>query len=140
MTIKIGDKSLTTRRPDDLDAQLRADTGHDAAEIGRALSGEPLAGTVARALLPFLAADGRPSAPELAAEIAAAGTAGVARQVAALYAASGADELDGLTVPKLRELAAAETLDLGGATTRPDIIAAIRAAREAKRAGSGEAE
>ena len=41
------------------------------------------------------------------------------------------DALDNEKVADLKATAAAENIDLGSATTKPDIIAAIRAAREA---------
>ena len=46
------------------------------------------------------------------------------------------DELDQKTVPQLKELAETETIDLGGATKRDDILAAIRDHR-AKAAAEG---
>lgn len=39
------------------------------------------------------------------------------------------DELDGLKVPELKDLATTEGVDLGTASTKPTIIAAIRAHR-----------
>lgn len=51
-----------------------------------------------------------------------------------------AEGLNGLTVPKLKELAAGEGIDLGTATKKPAIIAAIEAARSAKAAAGDEAE
>src|SRR5690242_15941215 len=102
MTVKIGNREIATRRPQDLDKILLADTGCNAAEIVGMLSGSPLAHIVARALLPFMAEADRTSPPELAHEIAAAGIADVAAQVAALYAEAGADDLEGLTGPQLR--------------------------------------
>lgn len=132
MTVKIGDRQLATRRPQDLDRLLLEDTGCNAAEIATMLAGSPLAGLVARALRPFLPEGEAPPGLDLAAEIAEAGTIDVARRVAALYAAAGADDLDGLTGPQLREKAAAEVVDLGGATRVDDMREAIRAARLAK--------
>jgi len=48
-----------------------------------------------------------------------------------------ADDLD-TTIAKLREIAAAEGVDLSGLTAKADIQAAIRAAREAKASGADE--
>ena len=45
--------------------------------------------------------------------------------------ANGGDDLKSMTVPKLKELAAEEEVDLAGVTLKDDIIAAI----EKKRAG-----
>jgi hypothetical protein len=132
MTIRIGETALATRRPRDLDKALLADAGCNAAEVARMLSGQPLAGTVARALLPFLPEEGRPAIADLASQIDAAGTGEVAAQVAALYAATGADDLDGLTIPRLREKALEEEVDLAGLKRLDDIAAAIRADRLAK--------
>jgi len=42
------------------------------------------------------------------------------------------DGLDGKGVPALKKIAKDEEIDLGEATDKPDIIAVIRAAREAK--------
>lgn len=47
-----------------------------------------------------------------------------------------ADDLD-TTVPKLREIAKAESVDLAGMTSKADIQGAIRIARTAKSSGSG---
>lgn len=44
----------------------------------------------------------------------------------------GPKGLDDLTVPELKALAEAETIDLGDATKKADIIAAIELAREEK--------
>lgn len=132
MTVEIGGKTLPTRRPQDLDKALLAETGCNAAEFARMIGGQPLAGTVASALLPFLPEEGRPSASELAATIEAAGPAGVAAQVARLYAAAGADDLDGLTVAQLKVKADDEGVDLAGLKKLDDIAAAIRAHRLAK--------
>jgi len=46
------------------------------------------------------------------------------------------DELDKLTVPKLKELAEAETIDLGDNTKSADIKTAIREARATKEAAA----
>ncbi|HVQ09526.1 MAG TPA: hypothetical protein VMS43_13930 [Allosphingosinicella sp.] len=139
MTVQIGDRKLATRMPTDLDRGLLADTGCNAAEIGRIIAGNPLAGTVARALLPFLAEDGRPSLAELAGEIEAAGTGAVAAQVVGLYVAAGADDLDGLTIAQLCEKAEAEQTDLAGLKRLNDILAAMRSARKARAAAKVEA-
>ena len=69
MTIKIGDRSYSTRKPKDLDAALEQVTGCNAAEIARVLAGFPSPGQVAAALLPFLP-DDAPAAQDLAVEIA----------------------------------------------------------------------
>jgi hypothetical protein len=42
------------------------------------------------------------------------------------------DDLGDLTVPKLRELAETDKIDLGDATRKPEILAAIRKARQAR--------
>ena len=42
------------------------------------------------------------------------------------------DNLGDLSVAKLKALAAAETIDLGDATRKPEILAAIRKGRQAK--------
>ncbi len=84
MPITIGGQSLATTRPDDLDAQLVAATGCNAAEMAAIVSG-PRVGAVmvARALAPFLAADA-PRGGELAAEIALDDPSIVGREVAKL--------------------------------------------------------
>lgn len=86
MSIKIGERTLATRRPTDLDVALVEASGCNAAETQRMLGSDASPGHVARALLPFLAEAERPSLAELAAEIHAAGTASVAAQIAALLA------------------------------------------------------
>lgn len=129
MTIQIGEAAFATRRPRDLDKVLLADVGCNATEIARMLGGQPLAGTVARALLPFLPEEGRPALADLASDIAAAGTGEIAIQVVALYAATRADDLDGLTIAKLRVKAGEESVDLAGLKRLDDIAAAIRADR-----------
>jgi hypothetical protein len=83
--MKIGDSSYSPRRPRDLDAQLIASTGLDAADMASLLAGTPLAGHVAQALIPFLPEKDRPDALALAEAIAADGVAGVAAQVRAMY-------------------------------------------------------
>lgn len=87
MTVKIGTNSFSTKKPKDLDEALVAATGANATETARMMTGAPLASTVARALHPFLAESERPSVPELARQIEAAGVAEVARDVARLYGA-----------------------------------------------------
>lgn len=139
MTIQIGAKRLATRRPQDLDAVLLVDFGCNAAEIAGMLAGQPLAGTVARALVPFLAEGDRPTLAELASDIDAAGTVNVATQVAALYVAAGADDLDGLGGRELAEKAEAEEVSLAGAKTLDDKRNLIRQARLAKLAAAAEA-
>ena len=49
--------------------------------------------------------------------------------IAAIKAAEGGDGLDALKVQELKDLAADEGVDLGSATTKAPIIAAIRAHR-----------
>jgi len=66
-SITIGTLALTPRRADDLDAQLVAATGCNAAEIDMLLSAGP--DRAARALLPFLG-DDAPPVGTLAAAIA----------------------------------------------------------------------
>ncbi|MGE3304283.1 MAG: hypothetical protein AB7M12_14355 [Hyphomonadaceae bacterium] len=140
MKIRIGDRQLTTKRPADLDAQLLASTGCTPGEVALMLSGSPLAGLVARAVEPFLSEEDRAATPDLASEIEAAGRIGVAAQVATLYAGSGADDLDGMTVPLLREAAERETVDIAGLRKADDIRERIRATRQAKAAQQAEAE
>lgn len=90
--MKIGKTTVDLQdRPDDLDARLIAATGCDASEIAGMLAGNPIAGLVANALLPFL---GEGSAPELAALIDGAGTPAIAAQVLALYATEQRDAED----------------------------------------------
>jgi len=132
MTIQIGERSLSTRRPKDLNRALLAETGCDAVEFARMLGGAPLAGTIASGLLPWLAEDDRPALPVLAAEIEAAGKGEIAARVLALYTSAGADDLDGVTVAKAREIAAEEGADLSGLKRLDDIVGAIRARRLAK--------
>lgn len=84
MKIKIGEREFATRRPADLDTKLIEASGCNAEETSRMLGSDAAPGHVARALLPFLGEADRPSLAELASEIAAAGTAAVAAQVAAL--------------------------------------------------------
>jgi hypothetical protein len=91
--MKIGTRTFAVAdRPGDLDAQLVASTGCNAAEIAGMLAEGAIAGLVANALLPFLAEQDRPAVPELAALIAGEDLAGVTRQVAALYAAPAGGE------------------------------------------------
>lgn len=68
MEIKIGGKTLKTKKPGDLDAVLIAWTGCSAAETATQLASWPSPGRLASALHPFLA-DDAPSVPELAAMI-----------------------------------------------------------------------
>jgi hypothetical protein len=82
MPIKIGDKTLSTSRPKDLDAAV-ADTGLSGEEVRRGLGGG-MAYQVAQALRPWLGNDA-PSVPELASLIAVAGLEDVRRQVIGLY-------------------------------------------------------
>lgn len=84
--MKIGDKDFKTARPDNLDDQLVAPTGCNAAEIAQHLGGTPLANLIAAAVRPFLP-DGAPSVPELAAAIGADGYDAALAQARALYAA-----------------------------------------------------
>ena len=84
--MKIGEKTYSSsRKPTDLDEKLIAATGVNAREMAAILAGTPLAGQVAQALLPFLPEKDRPFVSVLASEIAAAGVAVVAREVAKLY-------------------------------------------------------
>lgn len=85
MTIKIGDVEFATARPDDLDAQLRAQTGCNTAEAKTWLRGTPTPGHVAMALRPWLASDDLPTMADLGAMIADHGAADVANQLAELY-------------------------------------------------------
>jgi hypothetical protein len=66
--IKINGTSLPTSKPQDLDEQLVASTGHGVHEVHALLSGGP--GLAARALAPFLGKDA-PALNELASDIAA---------------------------------------------------------------------
>jgi hypothetical protein len=80
-----------------------------------------------------------PNMPTLAGMIADAGVAEVAGSVRDLIAPPDAEEpADDLTAitsfPKLRGIANAEEIDLGGAANVPDAKAAIRAGRAAKAA------
>jgi hypothetical protein len=88
MKIKIGETEYSTTRPKGLDKALMASTGCSSNEVAHMLGGQPLAHLVARALLPFLAEEGRPDAVELAAAINDHGTAEVAAKVASLYGAA----------------------------------------------------
>jgi len=69
MAIKIGERSIPTRKPQDLDAALADVAGCNAAEMARILAGYPNPGQVATALRPFLPEDA-PGIPDLAAELA----------------------------------------------------------------------
>jgi hypothetical protein len=89
MTIKIGGRTLSTRRPKDLDAALEASTGCNAVEIARILAGYPNAGQVAAALQPFLP-DDAPSGTDLASEIASGDLAVTVTDVRKLYAVEAA--------------------------------------------------
>jgi hypothetical protein len=139
MTVQIGQKTFATRRPDDLDNRLLAEFGCNAAEVARLLSGSPLAGTVARALLPFVTEADRPETAVLATAIEAAGVAAVAAQVLATYARAGADDLDGMSGKQLDQVAADETISLTGAKTLDDKRSLIRAARQERLAAASEA-
>ena len=44
---------------------------------------------------------------------------------------SDPDEFDGMTIPQLQEHAKTNNINLGGATRKPDILKAIRAAQNA---------
>ncbi|WP_010218936.1 hypothetical protein [Sphingomonas sp. PAMC 26621] len=66
--IKINGNSLPTSKPQDLDEQLIASTGHGVREVHALLGGGP--GLAARALAPFLGKDA-PALNELACDIAA---------------------------------------------------------------------
>lgn len=82
--MKIGSLTLRIERPDNLDGQLLASTGCSAAETRVHLQSHCLAGSVAAALLPFVAGD-RPVRHTLAEAIAEAGVEPVRRRVLALY-------------------------------------------------------
>lgn len=84
--MKIGDKTYTPARPDDLDDQLVASTGCNAKETADRLNGSPIAGQVAAALRPFLPKSA-PSVPELASAITADDLSRIRGEVAELYAA-----------------------------------------------------
>lgn len=88
MTIKIGDRSVATRRTRDTDAALIAATGCSATEFAAMLRANPTSLRVAQALAPFVTGDDAPTAPELAAMIEAAGATSVAPQVIALLDAT----------------------------------------------------
>ena len=84
MDIKIGEKSLKTRKPTDLNAALLATTGCSTAETTAQLGGFPTPGRIATALRPFLN-DDAPSTPELAHMIAVADGVEVLAAVRKLY-------------------------------------------------------
>jgi hypothetical protein len=84
--MKIGDKTYNPSRPDDLDEQLIASTGINAAETARNLAGHPIASQVAAAVRPFLPKSA-PSVPELASAIAADDLDRIRGEVVELYAA-----------------------------------------------------
>jgi len=85
--MKIGAITLKLRsKPDDVAAQLETATGCSPAEIAGWLGGNPIAGLVAAALVPFIEEADRPAIPELATAIADAGVGQVAAEVAGLYA------------------------------------------------------
>lgn len=84
MTIQIGDRTFSIRTPKDLDDQLIAATGCNAAEHAAMLGGTPLASQLAKALHPFLAEDA-PSVPELAMMIAEAGYEALVQPVRDLF-------------------------------------------------------
>lgn len=65
----IGGASYALRQPRDLDADLLASTGCDAAEAAKHLAGWPSPNRIASALRPFLS-DDAPCIPALAQEIA----------------------------------------------------------------------
>ncbi|HEY1605622.1 MAG TPA: hypothetical protein VGF77_08475 [Allosphingosinicella sp.] len=89
MPLKIGDKSFSTSKPDDLDGQLLASAGCNAGEMAGMLAGAPLASTVAQAARPFLGKDA-PDVPALADAIDRAGIEQVRRDVLALYSSPAA--------------------------------------------------
>lgn len=97
MTIKIGEKSYSTRKPKDLDASLKDVTGCDAVETARILMGYPNAGQIAAALHPFLP-DDAPSIPDLASEIGPV-INDVALDVRKLYADESRSKAQAPTAP-----------------------------------------
>jgi hypothetical protein len=93
VTIKIGEKTLATRRPADLDAQLVAATGCTAAEQVNMLGLRSTPFQVARALRPFLDKEA-PPVPELAQMIEGADLVQVRADTVALLSAAAPAEKD----------------------------------------------
>lgn len=85
MNITIGEQSLTTKRPDDLDARLIAATGCTADENRAMLAKVGTPFQIARVLKPMLSDDDR-SAGELATAIGEADTFDIRQAVIALLA------------------------------------------------------
>ncbi|QUT04843.1 hypothetical protein KFK14_17675 [Sphingobium phenoxybenzoativorans] len=83
MTIKIGDKTFTVKKPSDIDGALIASMGLNAAEVVRLLQANPLAHHVAGALAPYLG-DDAPAIADLSRAIAEHGLTEVAVAVAQL--------------------------------------------------------
>ena len=82
--MKIGSLQLKVARPANLDEQLIALTGCNAAEIAGHLHGPSLAGSIAAALLPFITGE-KPERHTLATQIAKEGVDKIRLQVLALY-------------------------------------------------------
>lgn len=91
MKLKIGKASHAIARPHDLEQQLIAASGLNAAETARFLRGNPQAHHVARALRPFLG-DSAPDMAALAQTIAGHGVAAIAVEVAELLEADATEE------------------------------------------------
>jgi hypothetical protein len=85
--IKIGERSLKTSRPADLDAIVHALTGCSVAEVRGHLNYQSQPAAVAKLLRPFLGDDAPPPG-ELGAMIADAGPGLIALAVEKLYAAA----------------------------------------------------
>lgn len=83
--VTIGEATLSTRKPQDLDAALLASTGCSASEVATIIAGTPNAGQIAAALRPFLPQNAAHT-NELAQNIADSGLDAVADQVRKLYA------------------------------------------------------
>ena len=84
MTVTIGEVTLPTRKPQDLDAALLASTGCSASEVATILAGTPNAGQIAAALRPFLPQNAAHT-NELAQNIVDSDISAVADQVRKLY-------------------------------------------------------
>jgi hypothetical protein len=85
MSIKIGEHTLATRKPADLDGAIAEATGCSAAEIAAQLQPGTLPANIARAAHPFLSDKDAPSLAEFATIIAAGDAEDVRKQVLALY-------------------------------------------------------
>lgn len=82
--MKIGQVEYRLARPHDLDEQLIALTGCNAAEICAQLRSPAIPSSLANALLPYITGD-KPDRHELAERIAKAGADDVRAKVLALY-------------------------------------------------------